>query len=96
MKTKVDNDKYDAFARSFLATLTKYIESDLEEVKLSKKEKKELAQSITFSVATLLDGTGSLEHKKKQLIPHLAFALVGAKSAVIDDGAIALHELCEL
>ena len=96
MKTKVDNDRFDSYARSFLATLTEYIERGMADSKLSKGAKKELAQSLTFSIASLLDGTGSLTHEKKQLIPHLAFELQGEKFMVIDDGAIALHELCEL
>lgn len=96
MKTTVDNDKYDAYARRFLETLTRYIQNDLTELKLSKKEKSELTKSIVFSVATILDGTGSLDYDEKQLIPHLTFQLEGDSYAVVDDGTIALHELCDI
>jgi hypothetical protein len=96
MKSTIDNERYDSYARSFLATLTKYLEHGLTDTDLSDKEKKDLARSLTFSIASPLDGTGSLEHDQKQLIPYLAFELDGEDSAVIDDGTIALHELCEL
>jgi len=96
MTTIIDNDKYDAYSRSFLAGLSKHIEHSLAETKLSKGEKKELTSSLVFNVACLLDGSGSVEHKKKALIPRLAFQLDGDQSAVIDDGSIALHELCDL
>jgi hypothetical protein len=96
MNAKIDNDRYDTYARSFLSTLTKYLEHGLADSRLTVKERKQLAQSITFSLASLLDGTGSLEHDKKQLVPHLAFQLEEEADAVVDDGTIALHELCEL
>jgi len=95
MTTKIDNGKYDAYSRSFLKAMSKHIEHSLAETKLSKNEKKELVSSLVFNLACLLDGSGSVEHKKKALVPRLAFQLDGEESAVIDDGSIALHELCD-
>jgi hypothetical protein len=95
MKIKVDNTQYDALARSFLRGLRKHIEHSLADAKLTAPQRKDLAASLVFHIASVLDGTANIDHKRKPLIPHLSFQSGDSDLAIVDDGTVALHELLE-
>jgi len=62
---------------------------------LKNEAREELIDSLVWSMACLLDGTGNLQHRKKVMVPFLGFQVDGKEEVIFDEGCVALHEMIE-
>lgn len=91
MQLKNDGDKFDELQSIFIGGIIDEIKVQLEEAKLPNDKVKELLENISFSVATILDASRSVEYEDVEASPVVTFQ-DGEKDLVYPGGNSWMHE----
>ena len=91
MQLKNDGDKFDELQSIFIGGIIDEIKVQLEEAKLPNDKVRELLENISFSVATILDGSRSVEYEGVEASPVVTFQ-DGEKDLVYPGGNSWMHE----
>lgn len=91
MQLKNDGDKFDELQSIFIGGIIDEIKVQLEEAKLPNDKVKELLENISFSVATILDASRSVEYEGVEASPVVTFQ-DGEKDLVYPGGNSWMHE----
>ena len=73
MELKHDGDKFDELQSIFIGGIIDEIKAKLEEANLPNEKVRELLENISFSVATILDGSRSVEFEGVEASPVITF-----------------------
>jgi hypothetical protein len=91
MQLKNDGDKFDELQSIFIGGIIDEIKVQLEEAKLPNDKVKELLENISFSVASILDASRSVEYEGVEASPVVTFQ-DGEKDLVYPGGNSWMHE----
>jgi len=91
MQLKNDGDKFDELQSIFIGGIIDEIKVQLEEAKLPNDKVRELLENISFSVATILDGSRSVEYEGVEASPVVTFQ-DSEKDLVYPGGNSWMHE----
>ena len=91
MQLKNDGDKFDELQSIFIGGIIDEIKVQLEEAKLPNDKVRELLENISFSVATILDASRSVEYEGVEASPVVTFQ-DGEKDLVYPGGNSWMHE----
>ncbi len=96
MKIRIDDEAYHQMASDFVKSISLYVDYHLKNENVGAKKRKELAESITFSLCSLLDGSANIPTKNKKIpvVPCLGFHVGGKNPGVLVSEVVALHEFC--
>ena len=91
MLLKNDGDKFDELQSIFIGGIIDEIKIKLEEAKLPSDKVRELLENISFSVATILDGSRSVEYEGVEASPIITFQ-EGDNDLIYPGGNSWMHE----
>ena len=73
MKLIEDEDKFDELQSIFIGGIIDAIKENIDEAKLPDNKSRELLENISFTVATILDGSRSVEYENVEANPIITF-----------------------
>lgn len=91
MKLKQDGDKFDELQSIFIGGIIDAIKENIDEAKLPDDKARELLENISFSVATILDGSRSVEYDNVEPNPIITFQ-DNDKEIIYPGGSSWMHE----
>lgn len=91
MQLKNDGDIFDELQSIFIGGIIDEIKVKLEEAKLPSDKVRELLENISFSVATILDGSRSVEYEGVETSPVITFQ-EGENELIYPGGNSWMHE----
>lgn len=91
MKLKNNSDKFDQLQLIFIGGLIDEIKEQLESVNLPEPKVRELLENISFSIATVLDGSRSVEFDDVEASPIITFQ-DGDATLIYPGGNSWMHE----
>ena len=91
MELRNDGDKFDELQSIFIGGIIDEIKIKLEEAKLPDETVRELLENLSFSIATILDGSLSIEYEGVEASPVMTFH-EGENDLVYPGGKSWMHE----
>lgn len=91
MQLKEDGDKFDQLQSILIGGIIDSIKEHIDAAKLPPKKARELLENISFSVATILDASRSVEYEGVEAIPVITFQ-DGKNELVYPGGNSWMHE----
>ena len=98
MNQTTDEELYSEYAESFLKGVRMWVGESVNATEgLDESTKEALIDDLVFNLATLLDGTGNLEHKGKVMVPYLGLKVSDEnENVVFPEDWQALHNMLEV
>lgn len=91
MQLTIESDKFDELQSIFIGGIIDEVKVQLEDGGLPNDKARELLENISFSIATILDGSRSVEYEGVEASPVITFQ-DGDKNLVYPGGNSWMHE----